>query len=145
MRRFALPLLTLAACAWLAAVLAAPAAAAGAPLSAAAYALGSFVCHQQSARSFYLAGAQLPVCARCTGLYAGVTCGALLCALWRPMLRFSRLRMLLVASAAPTVITWVGEAVRLAEPSNLTRAIAAAPLGLAVATAVMATASGRLR
>ena len=35
------------------------------------YAIGSLICHQLPERSFHLWGAQLPVCARCTGIYAG--------------------------------------------------------------------------
>jgi hypothetical protein len=42
------------------------------------YAIGSAVCHQLPERSFYLWGRQLPVCARCTGLYAGAAFAALL-------------------------------------------------------------------
>lgn len=137
-------LLAVAACAWLAAILAAPVAAAGTALSAAAYALGSFVCHQQSARSFHMAGAQLPVCARCTGLYAGAAFGVLLLPRWSPT-AVPRLRVLLITSAVPMGITWALEMAHLAEPSNVTRALAAVPLGLVVALAVMATAAGRLR
>src|SRR5215213_1015014 len=39
--------------------------------SATIYTVGSLVCHQQAVRSFHLWGAQVPVCARCAGLYAG--------------------------------------------------------------------------
>ena len=42
---------------------------------AAVYGVGSFICHQLPDRSFHLAGFQLPVCARCMGIYAGVSCG----------------------------------------------------------------------
>lgn len=38
----------------------------------------SYVCHQIPARSFQFAGHQLPVCARCLGLYAGFFVGALI-------------------------------------------------------------------
>src|SRR5260221_6078532 len=37
----------------------------------AAYAIGHLICHQLPTRSFHLWGAVLPVCARCTGIYAG--------------------------------------------------------------------------
>ena len=48
------------------------------PIAAAAvYAAGSLVCHQRPERSFHLAGAQLPVCARCLGLYVGGFVGAI--------------------------------------------------------------------
>ena len=45
------------------------------PLSAAAYAVGAKVCHQIAARSFHLAGAQMAICARCAGIYAGTAVG----------------------------------------------------------------------
>ena len=38
----------------------------------------SHICHQQPERSFFIAGQQFAVCARCTGLYAGFA-GAMLC------------------------------------------------------------------
>ena len=41
------------------------------PLAGALYALGSHICHQRPERSFHLFAAQLPVCARCLGIYAG--------------------------------------------------------------------------
>jgi hypothetical protein len=41
------------------------------PLAAAVYGIGSLVCHQLSERSFHWHGAQLAVCARCTGIYLG--------------------------------------------------------------------------
>lgn len=34
--------------------------------------IGSAVCHQMAERSFILDGKQLPVCARCTGIYSGI-------------------------------------------------------------------------
>jgi hypothetical protein len=40
-------------------------------IATAAYAAGSIVCHQLPQRSFHLWGVQLPVCARCTGIYIG--------------------------------------------------------------------------
>jgi len=33
------------------------------------FAVGSLICHQRPDRSFFVDGHQLPVCARCTGLY----------------------------------------------------------------------------
>jgi uncharacterized membrane protein len=45
------------------------------------------LCHQIAARSFYLAGHPLAVCARCTGLYAGFAAGAALYPLMRSLQR----------------------------------------------------------
>ncbi len=46
-------------------------------VSAGAYLLGGVVCHQRPDRSFHLEGVQMPVCARCTGLYLGGGLGVL--------------------------------------------------------------------
>ena len=42
----------------------------------AAYAVGSVICHQLPERSFHLWTAQMPVCARCTGIYFGAAIAA---------------------------------------------------------------------
>src|SRR6266850_1311582 len=43
------------------------------------------VCHQLPERSFYIAGHQFAVCARCTGLYAGFTLAVFFYPLIRPI------------------------------------------------------------
>ena len=112
---------------------------------AATYLAGGYVCHQQSARSFHLAGAQLPVCARCAGLYAAAPWGVL----WvvaggsrvprRQALMGSRASAVRVARAAlfvaalPTLVTWASEQLGFVYPSNAVRAVAAVPLGLTAA------------
>jgi hypothetical protein len=69
---------------WLAALLAAPhglEAVPGAPARLAAgtvYLAGRVVCHQRPERSFRAAGHPLPVCARCTGIYAAAPLACLL-------------------------------------------------------------------
>ncbi|MBU6997442.1 MAG: DUF2085 domain-containing protein [Theionarchaea archaeon] len=40
------------------------------------YLFFSPVCHQLPQRSFHIAGHQLPVCARCTGIYLGALIGS---------------------------------------------------------------------
>lgn len=113
-------------------------------LSASVYALGSLVCHQRPERSFHLAGSQLPVCARCAGLYV---CGALgvVFAWWRGWpagsRRWSSWRIPLVLAAMPTVATLAVEWWWPAATSNAVRAIAAAPAGV-VAGLLLAEFSG---
>ncbi|MEO5821831.1 MAG: DUF2085 domain-containing protein, partial [Vicinamibacteraceae bacterium] len=61
---------------WLAAIFAAPHGLHAAPGAASrlaagtVYLAGRVVCHQRPERSFVAAGHPLPVCARCTGIYA---------------------------------------------------------------------------
>jgi uncharacterized membrane protein len=61
--------LAVAATGWLALLVFAPAL----PVAVAGvtYLFGALICHQLPDRSFHVDGAQLPVCARCLGIYAG--------------------------------------------------------------------------
>src|SRR5512135_2217325 len=44
--------------------------------------VGYAICHQIPERSFHIAGQQLPLCARCTGIYMGALAGFVLMRLW---------------------------------------------------------------
>lgn len=98
------------------------------------YAVGSRVCHQRTERSFHLAGAQLPVCARCTALYLAGLLGCAL-ALWQVAgpCDAAGARARLACAAVPSLLTLVVEWSGVADPGNLTRAVAALPLGAALA------------
>lgn len=98
----------------------------------------SFVCHQIPARSFHLWGAQLPVCARCTGIYVGAAAAALV-ALSRgvPKSVLSSPSLALFVAAAPTIATLVIEWTTGAS-SNWIRATAGLPLGAAAVWVVIA-------
>jgi uncharacterized membrane protein len=110
---------------------------------AAVYGIGSFVCHQIPERSFHLAGFQLPVCARCLGIYVGACAGAGL--VWvrasagRRVIAFVpvTVRRVAVAAAIPTLVTVVLEITGIWHPSNVTRAVAGVPLGGMIALVVM--------
>lgn len=123
--------LTMGAVVWLLLVLLAPLLLGYETLAGVApylYAAGSRICHQLSERSFALAGVQLPVCARCFGLYLSGGIGAALAwfAAPRPM---PSARIALAAAAIPTGVTWALEAAGLSGFSNSSRAVAALPLG----------------
>jgi uncharacterized membrane protein len=107
------------------------------------YGLGSFICHQLPERSFHLAGYQLPVCARCLGIYMGVSGGVAyvwmhpnggLTALSRLAQEF---RWLAALAAAPTLLTVALETAGAWSPSNNTRALAGLSLGILVGLVVM--------
>jgi uncharacterized membrane protein len=115
------------------------------------YRAGSVLCHQQHGRSFELDGSQLPVCARCTGLYAGAGAGAALAWLGllarrqraaAPQLSIDRWRILAVVSAMPTLTAWAAEHGLGLGVTNLVRFATALPLGAAVAAIVVAWAGG---
>lgn len=128
--------LTAAAVLWAALIVVAPFAfhshALAAP-AAVVYAGASRICHQRPERSFEIAGWQMPVCARCSGLYVSGAAGALVAFLpWRKRTTaFVSSRNLLLLTALPTALTWTLEIVGVMPFSNTTRAIAALPLGAA--------------
>jgi uncharacterized membrane protein len=164
-RSLAFTILAVAAFVWLAALLWAPTPAAGVPngwrssatyASALVYVAGSFVCHQRPERSFHRAGAQLPVCARCFGLYAGGLLGIMVWAGFAGIgttivpraigaLQSHKLRLALILAALPTMISlavaWLG----WWDVGNAPRAVSAVPLGSAIGAVIAAFAAGDLR
>ena len=131
MPRWVTPLFILVASGWVALLVAAPFL--PTPLSAITYAFGSLICHQIPERSFHLQAYQLPVCARCFGIYAGFGAATV----WAGRSVPRRVRLITALAAMPTVVTVVLEWAGVWYPSNLTRAIAGAILGGAVALALM--------
>lgn len=128
--------LALAATAWVTLLLAGPLIASAAPSGGGwLYAVGALICHQQPERSFHLAGAQLPVCARCLGLYVGAAVGLVA---WTVIARRRRSPwtathaiVAVSVTGAPTLLTVVTAWLGVADPSNAWRAILALPLGVA--------------
>jgi hypothetical protein len=129
--------------AWAAAIVAAPVClrnSSGAVRTAALapYVIGSRVCHQVTARSFSLAGVRLPVCARCTGLYAGVPLGILagLAATRTRIVAGRRAARLLAWAALPTVLTVLVERTGVAPVPGWLRALLGAAFSGAAAFAI---------
>lgn len=115
-------------------------------ITALIYLAGSFVCHQLPERSFHISGTQLPVCARCTGLYLGAAVGMVaLLATPALTLSFPRVRLVLLTSAIPTVVTLATAWLGLWDPGNVVRAALALPLGITVGAIVTAVLVRRLR
>ena len=143
MSRWLAPGLAALAVGWLLVIVAAPML--WTPVAGVMYALGSFICHQLPERSFHLQGVQLPVCARCLGLYCGGAFGSVIGASaivgkvsrrGRPLGRALRWRWT-VAAAIPTLATIVLEWGFGWPISNTVRAVAALPFGVAVAFVVV--------
>jgi uncharacterized membrane protein len=116
------------------------------------FAVGSVVCHQLPERSFFVDGRQLPVCARCTGLYLSGAAGLAgwwavkLLRGWRPQSVPPRMAMaLLLVIAAPTVVSYVTGVLGVWDGSNLTRALLAVPLGVSAGVVVAAVSTKDLR
>lgn len=108
------------------------------------YGLASVICHQASERSFEILDAQLPVCARCTGLYVGAAVvsiawmfrlGGVRFAVQRGLghpVRWLDARRVLFLGGIPTAATLVWEWSTGAMPSNGIRALAGVGLGVSV-------------
>jgi len=137
------PAIALAALAWLGLLILAP----FAPSLPATvvYALGAVICHQIPERSFHLAGSQLPVCARCLGIYAGAAAVASLHVIgaftadpvrWR-MVSPRTARRLFLLSALPTLLTVVLEWAGVWSGTNIVRAIAGVAVGAGGSFVVM--------
>jgi uncharacterized membrane protein len=132
------------------------------------FATGSVICHQLPERSFFVDGWQLPVCARCTGLYLSGAAGLAgwlavkLLRGWRPqtlppasaprntsggaITGPARWAMaLLLIAAAPTVVSYLTGVLGLWDGSNLTRAVLAVPLGVVAGVVVAAVGTKDLR
>ena len=113
------------------------------------YAAASRICHQRPERSFHTAGVKWPVCGRCSGLYLAAPLGALAAVSMgrrrrRPATtragrrRIQNINALLVALASlPTAVTIVAEWSGLLPVSTLARALAALPLGAAIAFVIV--------
>ena len=115
----------------------------------AVYGVGSLVCHQRPERSYQLWTAQMPVCARCAGIYFGAVIGAAFAlrasaSLRRRETRAARSRVLLALAAAPTLVTLVYEWTTGDMPSHAIRAAAGVAIGLVVAWLVVAAAENQV-
>ena len=116
------------------------------------FAVGSVICHQMPDRSFFWDGHHLPVCARCTGLYASAAVGlaAWFAVKWarrkRPMpIRPDVALRWIVLAAVPTALSWTSGALGLWDGTNITRALLAMPLGASAGAIVAAVATKDLR
>src|SRR5262249_26471531 len=98
----------------------------------------SVVCHQLPDRSFHLWGRQLPVCARCTGLYGGAALAAIAASFVRRPVAVPISPLVVVAVAAlPAAATLVFEWTTGITPCNGIRAATGVVAGAAAAWVVV--------
>jgi uncharacterized membrane protein len=102
------------------------------------YLTGRLLCHQLPERSFFLWGAQMPVCARCTGIYAGAAVAAIVASSLAAPKHGRReggsaAKLALLGAALPTLATLVYEWTTGQTPANWIRASAGVPIGVVVA------------
>jgi uncharacterized membrane protein len=115
----------------------------GPVLSTAVYLAAARVCHQRADRSLHTADVQWPVCARCSGLYLAAPVGALAALAAGATRRGRRWRGALAIASVPTIATIAVEWTGLAPIGNMTRLLAAVPLGAAVAFVIVSVAGER--
>jgi uncharacterized membrane protein len=117
-------------------------------LIVAVYGIGSVVCHQLSERSYHLWTAQMPVCARCAGIYFGAVTGVIasVCRTGTVGARARLLapRVILALAVTPTLVTLVSEWITGDMPPHAIRAAAGVPIGLVVAWLVVAAADNQV-
>jgi uncharacterized membrane protein len=111
-------------------------------VAAAVYGIGRFVCHQRPERSFHVWSVQLPVCARCTGIYFGAAAAALagisgMSGVTAATYRISRPGLWLAVAASPAAATLVYEWTLGVTPSNGIRAASGVVLGAVVMAALL--------
>jgi uncharacterized membrane protein len=97
----------------------------------AAYQIGSLICHQRPERSFHLAGMQMPVCARCFGLYLSGAIGLLIAWIGRVRLPSHAVKIIVGIAAMPIAITVALEIIGAITTSNIARMSTGLPLGFA--------------
>ncbi len=137
------PAIALAALAWLTLLILTPIVSPS--IAAVVYAVGGVICHQMPERSFHLDGVQLPVCARCLGIYAGAAVAASIHVLWglaASPARWRRLspraaRRLFLLTATPTLVTVALDYAGVWDTSNVVRVIAGLTVGAGGALVVM--------
>jgi uncharacterized membrane protein len=149
-RRVACIGLAVVGCAWAGALAAGPWLSGVADgLSGLLYAAGGLICHQRPERSFHVGASQLPVCARCLGLYAGGAVGlvAWAMAVGRRRTAWPRASavLALVASGVPTALTVASAWIGLGDPPNAWRAALGLPLGAVAGLVVGAATSDHLK
>ena len=122
------------------------------------YSIGSLVCHQLPERSYHLWTAQMPVCARCAGIYVGAAVAAVFAASFRTAeaVRHRRAivaqgfsparvaRVALALAVVPTLLTLVYEWTTGDMPSHAIRAAVGVPIGVVVAWLVVAVADNQV-
>ena len=129
----------------------------GTALLVAVYAIGAAICHQLPERSYRLWAAQMPVCARCAGIYAGAAIAAILLSVApglhrrrnRSPERLARqtpgLRAVLLVAVFPTLATLAYERATGAMPPHSIRGAAGAALGATAAWMVLRSMPRRSR
>ena len=121
---------------WVAVIIAAPLL--DANFSSPIYHFFSYICHQIPNRSLHLAGHQLAVCTRCSGVYFGLLAGIIAYPLWRPIDEIEPIpRFWLFLSLIPITIDWALKEFGIWNNTHTSRIITGLILGFACATFIV--------
>jgi len=104
----------------------------GNPLIKFVYQLGDVNCHQRDSRSLFVGGNQMPFCARCTAIFAGLPLGMLVFFVFRREIN----PFFLILAFVPLGVDGVLQAVTSYESNNLLRVSTGILAGLAAGYAV---------
>jgi uncharacterized membrane protein len=140
--------ITLAALAWLSILIVSPWALAhghGRLIGLIAYEIGGRICHQRPERSFHIADVQMPVCARCFGLYISGALGLSLAWLQRRRLSPMATKVALAVAALPIVASVALEQLGTIAPTNVERMLTALPLGFVAGLVIVGSLAGPAR
>ena len=88
------------------------------------YFLFKFICHQKSDRSYFLWGTQLPVCARCLGIYGGLVVGLVIYPFFNKLTehKVPKLKLSLIF-ILPILMDGIAQSLGLYTSSNIFRTI----------------------
>ena len=81
------------------------------------------MCHGIERRCLTLFGVPMPICARCTAIYAGLIAGVAAFLLLRPLLEERAVRIAVFIAATPMLLDGLTQATGLRESTNLVRLI----------------------
>lgn len=102
------------------------------------------VCHQHADRSFLIFGSALPVCARCTGFYAGLAIAGLISLLAIRIGLGWRTGMAIFLLAVPLVVDGLANILGLWNTPNMIRAVTGACAAVPLALALMGSRNGNV-
>lgn len=101
------------------------------------------MCHGRVERCLELFAVPMPICARCTGIYAGLLAGLLACFGLLPLLSEKVTRMTAFAALIPLAIDGLTQAAGLRESTNALRIATGLIAGLAFGLWILAAVERR--